>query len=664
MPHVATFIRPERLKELQRERVTAGVVATYGLTREGKRRVQALSFDDAAFTRERAEAWLAMRDKKYVELQSFNEEHDERGRFASKGAGSASSQDVESLKRAAYDKHKVQFTDVNEANAGEYAEIGEQLDALSEMGFENKRLLNVTVTDKDATFEGALVKAQYDESTRTIEVNSRFSDSFTHEYMHHQYVTNTDPEAREQWESAVRETQSYSNFKAEGGTYASDSKEMFARMGEQYVRSASIGKKQLVSRGSFDKARDFRAADFKKLLPLWRGSFRSGPKESANMRRNVQSFVSISTSIQALYGIDILSLVPMEVLNGIRARDPHPFLQAYSICHEGVSTPTLLGDVARPIRWTRRAVQSIKGALLRGLKFFSGHNADNSTENREVLGEVVWDGQREIDGALHHVVVGYFPDKERVIDKDICSQEGEWNFVEEAGRWFADKLHRMTGIALSSSVRDKPAFDGARRLAMIQALDEDEEAPKGRKREERRVSKLDLSTASFDDIVTELKARKTFPHQLFTVEEVQADVAFKPVFDESARLKATVAERDATIKKLTDEKTVSDGALRASTARGRYDAFVGAMKLTPRQKTFLQKAYPSKIADASDEALKAFIATKLEDFKSVALALDVKEELPGQGSAEEEGQEREEVQKDDLTKAKNNPLLEEDMVSV
>jgi len=381
--------------------------------------------------------------------------------------------------------------------------------------------------------------------------------------------------------------------------------------------------------------------------------------------KTTQSFITLSSrGIQALRGIDILSLVPADIMAAIKARDSHPFLQAYSICHEGISTPTLLGDTSRPIRWTRAAVQSIKNMVLRGVKFFLGHNADNSTEGREPLGEIVWDGQTEIDGTLHHIVVGHFPDKTKVSDKDICSQEAEWDFFESAGAWFAGALHKLTGIALSSSKTDKPAFEGARRLGMVQALEDGERgfdpAAHGYVDSSRRktgMSDLDLTTVPFGALVQEMKRRDTFPSQIFTVEDLKKDHALAGVFAENETLKKQVADKDGEVKKLNDAKVAGDKALQTTTAKERFTAMVDKMTLTPKQKAFVTKSYPAKMDDVSDEGLKRFVDEKLEDFKVAAQTFDIKEELPAQGAGDKGAA----GGSDDLSKAANNPLLEADL---
>jgi len=188
------------------------------------------------------------------------------------------------------------------------------------------------------------------------------------------------------------------------------------------------------------------------------------------MPETIRAYLSLQCLSSSLSSSEIMALIDNDTITKIKATDPHPFFQAYSICHEGTSRPSILGDTARPIHWTRAAVQSIKNIILKGIKFFKGHNADNSTENRESLGEIVASTEREINGKLHHIAVGYFPNKEKVSDSDICSQEANWNLFEQAGHWFAGTIDKLTGIALSNSKVDKPAFADAKRLGMVQAF--------------------------------------------------------------------------------------------------------------------------------------------------------------------------------------------------
>lgn len=186
-----------------------------------------------------------------------------------------------------------------------------------------------------------------------------------------------------------------------------------------------------------------------------------------------QNISLIALKIQSFSENEIMDMIDKNTLEEIKAKDPHPFFQLYSICHEGESRPKIVGETNRPpMLWTRKAIQSIAGVIKKGINFFLGHNADNSTNNRDSFGEIVGYAEKEIKGNLHSLVVGYFPPDKRDEAKklDICSQESEWTFIEEAGKLVADSIQVLTGIALSNSEKDTPAFAGAKRLGIVQCF--------------------------------------------------------------------------------------------------------------------------------------------------------------------------------------------------
>jgi hypothetical protein len=171
---------------------------------------------------------------------------------------------------------------------------------------------------------------------------------------------------------------------------------------------------------------------------------------------------------------EIMSMIPSETLKDIKAKNEHPYFNVYSVAHDGISNPKIIGEKASPIYWSRQAIQSIKNIVLKGVKFFIGHNEDNSTDNRKYIGEVIANKEIEIDDKLHHVVIGYFPDKKEAEKYNICSQESIWNFIKQGSKIVADKIEEMTGIALSNSNYDKPAFSGAMKLAELQCFEDHE----------------------------------------------------------------------------------------------------------------------------------------------------------------------------------------------
>lgn len=366
----------------------------------------------------------------------------------------------------------------------------------------------------------------------------------------------------------------------------------------------------------------------------------------------IQAYLSLQCLSSSLTASEIMALIDPDTISRIKATDPHPFFQAYSICHEGTSQPTILGDTARPIHWTRAAVQSIKKIVLKGVKFFKGHNEDNSTDKREALGEIVANSEREIDGKLHHIAIGYFPDKSKVSDSDICSQEANWNLFENAGKWFADTIEKMTSIALSNSKVDKPAFADARRLGMVQAFTADE----GDKNNKAGDAKMDLSTVSFSELAGEMKRRNTFPHQLFTLDELKQDKQIIPIIDELDKLRKELTTKDESLKDLEAEKTALSKKIDSVSAKDKIAKILeedNLVKTTETQRKFIIERFKG-IDDVTDEGIKKYIESEVRECKALIKILGV----PEDGMAVNDSAPS--VSGADATKAKNNPLLEED----
>jgi cation transport regulator len=380
-------------------------------------------------------------------------------------------------------------------------------------------------------------------------------------------------------------------------------------------------------------------------------------------KKQINAFVNIvCKKIEALSGIDILKLIPQEKLQEIKQKDPHPYFQAYSICHEGTSTPTVIGEGPKPIHWTKKAIQSLKNIITKGVKFFMGHNEDNSTENRQELGEVVADTQQEIDGELHHIVVGYFPDKEKVANTDICSQEANWDLFETAKNYIADKITELTGIALGNSDYERPAFKGAKRLAMVQAFKIKAEET-GQK---IGVQEMDLNTIPFDTLIGELKRRNFFPSEAFTIDDLKADRNFKSLFDDTKikQLEEKLKVSEDKIKVLEGEKVDLGKQIQVSTASKRFEKLLNEQEdpLTGKQKLYLKTHFntyleQNRINDVTDEGLNGFITNKLGDYRIDTESGVFKEvdDLPIN-----ENQENINVEPNDYTKTENNPLLKED----
>lgn len=437
--------------------------------------------------------------------------------------------------------------------------------------------------------------------------------------------------------------------------------------------------------------------------------------------KTVQAFdvLLVSKKIQSFSQDEIIALIPPKELAAIKSEDSHPFFTMYSVCHEGESTPIIMDENgnredAEPITWTKKAVQSIRNIIMKGVKLFKRHNKDSSHTGRRVIGKVIHSFEKEIDGKLHHVFIAYHPKslKDEIKALDVCSQEAKWNLFREAGKLMAGAIENMTGIALANSEIEKPAFSGAKRLGYVQAFEsggnpeinnsgkEDNMGgetnhndpnnqgqgngntggnPNNTNQNQNQnqggnpntgnqnqggnfqsqpnpnignqsVPNKQRPALSYQELKEEADRMGVFPSQLFTEEQIRKDRQFAKVFNELEILKEE--------KKKSDDRVIElERSNSLSTAKDRLGNIFKEEKIPPYISDVVLESFEEdkdSISDLSDKGLKGYVekTTKLvqRTAKKIDPDFDV-EKQTGDGKGGKDG---------DPTKASNNPLLEED----
>lgn len=309
---------------------------------------------------------------------------------------------------------------------------------------------------------------------------------------------------------------------------------------------------------------------------------------------------------------EILDRISYSEVERIKKNDPHPYFRAYDLAQEGEYSPKILGEDPKSTKWPKKAIQSIKNLVLKGIKFFKGHNEDNSTENRKPLGEIVADYQTEIDGETHHIIIGYFPEKGAVVDGDIISMEADVTFFDYAGKWIADKIDSITGIALGSTKNGEyPAFTGSHMLGAVQAL-------------EKEISMPD-EKMNFYKLKEYVKEFNVFPHQLFSVDELKQDREFGKFFIEFETKEKKYTED---LKAIEDRAKTAEEKLKTietdynkNTALIRMENYLKANNiiLTPTEKKFIDSIFKTE-TDFSDEGIKKFVDKSKALYKEMAVS--------------------------------------------
>lgn len=375
----------------------------------------------------------------------------------------------------------------------------------------------------------------------------------------------------------------------------------------------------------------------------------------------MQSYCYLQSSrIQAYSQNEIINMIPVNILNEIKQKDQHPFFQVYSIAHEGISNPRLMDmpeEQSKPIHWTRKAIQSIKNIVLKGVKCFKGHNPTNDNQIKEnEVGEVIHNFEKEINGKLHHLAITYHPkDKVEVVKSmDACSHEGFWNFIVTPLEVIAETIDNISGIALIKSNEQKPGFADAKRQGFVQAFAAGgDSANKGGgeppKQKEREMT--------LKDVIDYVRLNKVHPSQLeFTLEDMRKDREFKEFFDKVENLEKDKTKLEEDKKVLETENLNMKKENQKSTAVTRLLTLSTELQLTDKQKDFVKKSFEEdikEIEDLSDDSIKKYINIQT---KALARALgETSVDTPVSTTTDNIGE------SGDYTKSENNEFLNEDI---
>jgi len=301
--------------------------------------------------------------------------------------------------------------------------------------------------------------------------------------------------------------------------------------------------------------------------------------------------------------------IPEDKLKAIKGKG---ILQAFTLAHEGNSHPKVLGAGSQVLKWSRSAIRTLADTIKRGTKFFIGHGQNtNDHDGRETVGEILASFVKEIRGRLSNIIIGHFPEKEKIDSCDICSLEADVRTSEDN---IVEDINDVTGIALGNSDRESPAFPGALRLSTVQCFAKEDIKPgEGEKK------------VTFAEIKSAVKEMNIFPWQLYSEEELKQDRTFGKMDEENGKLKA---ENERLSKANTEMEAASKDAIRKSeidTSKGKLDALMGE-GFTDKQKSFIKKQFdPERVEDLTDEGLKKFVEEQKTNFAETAKLFGAKD---------------------------------------
>jgi len=245
-------------------------------------------------------------------------------------------------------------------------------------------------------------------------------------------------------------------------------------------------------------------------------------------------------------------------------------------------------------------IRRIAEKIEEGTKFFLGHGATNDQEGRESVGEVITSFVKEIGGRLSHIIIGHFPDKEKVMNMDVCSMEADIYTDDEN---IVGDINKVSGIALANSDIENPSFSGALRLGTVQCFNQ------ALKNKEKKMT--------FDEIKSAIRELNVYPWQLFTLEDIKNDRIYGKLFEDNDKLKAENEKLSKEYKEVMDKSKEAIHKLDVSEAQGKLDGFM--KDLTDKQKTFITGRFkPKELENLSDDGLKEFIENSKKEFAETA----------------------------------------------
>lgn len=255
-------------------------------------------------------------------------------------------------------------------------------------------------------------------------------------------------------------------------------------------------------------------------------------------------------------------------------------------------------------------IRQLAEKIQAGIKFFIGHKETNSQKNRESVGEILSSFVKEIGGRLVNVIIGHFPNKEKVENMDVCSMEADIYTDEEN---IVGDINDISGIALGNSNKENPAFPGALKLNTVQCFD----------------TKQGEKIMTFEEIKKAIHDMNIHPWQIFSMDDIKNDREFSKIFTENTTLKIEKDKHEKDYKKLKDE---SDGAIKKIAIGEASTQLDKLMKegYTDKQREFIKKRFnPTVLEDLSKENLEKHLEKEKKEFAETAKLFGVAEELGG-----------------------------------
>lgn len=311
---------------------------------------------------------------------------------------------------------------------------------------------------------------------------------------------------------------------------------------------------------------------------------------------------------------EVLASLPESVREKVRGKNA----AVYCIGEEGTSRPREVGRSGNlTLRWPRAVIRRLAEAASSGVKLFERHGKDNGHDGRKPLGEIVGSFTRMVGDKLQAIAVAIMPEERA--DLDVCSIEAD---VEASGDLVGD-VAKVTGLALSSSRVDSPAFAGAQRLATLQCFDPGND-PDGNKKP-GKPGEGEPHMPTFQEVKDFIRDHAVYPNQLFTIDDIKNDRVFGTTIAAGETAANRVTELETEVANVKKQSADSVRATEVAAAKGRFEKLIpeGA---TDKQKAFYLKRFdPSKLEKLDETALKTYLDAEAKEYAEHAKLFGVED---------------------------------------
>ncbi|OPY84379.1 MAG: hypothetical protein A4E71_02650 [Smithella sp. PtaU1.Bin162] len=288
-------------------------------------------------------------------------------------------------------------------------------------------------------------------------------------------------------------------------------------------------------------------------------------------------------------------------------------LVSYTIAEEGQSYPKVIGAGNQPMTWPRAVIKEIVRRVKPGTNLYSGHNKDNSTSGRPSVGTIIKTFAKDIGGKLRSIAIACMNEADAV-KYDVCSIEAN---VTTIGSVVSDIL-RVTGLAVGNSKSDTPAFENARRMAMVQAFTKPGEPENNREDLMGTVTLEDLRSVPISLIRDAIRERQMHPNQLFDIKDIEEDKEFGKIIVRTKELETELENSKKLLKENEEKLNLTTRKVSETSAKDMLK------KLMPEKITDMQRDYinlrfkPEDMKEINEETVKQYIEDSKKEFAEMA----------------------------------------------